>query len=414
MSNKIIALAIRQSDPALISNFTTYLQSSGKMGGGRDQRANQQAGDAIEQNLAKVFDAKVSPEAFAVADLQLFPIGAERLARALGIDVGSASSIEIKSKFPGATAATKIGTLQPFGSEGTGILPAIKAEVLSSESGAVDINDRGAFIKALRKKLGGASKILGFIKQNDPDLHLQWYQKTKNLAINKAVINPKTKAVTAVDTLLINFPYSQFKNPPFEVEVRSSGELELILNKAFEKQLLNELEKTGPAILAKNTDEFIKGLEAIPGKKRLSGERLMKGVSVGYDVVMSVPTGGSIPRLRTKTTPAKGGKAQKAQKFISSAQLSALTQKRMGQIMPKGPKKGPPLSPNVLTERSGRFRKSVRVIPNYRSNLLKYLYDPIYKTFVDTDRNPDELIEKSIRETVQGLFARQFRVVRGF
>ena len=140
----------------------------------------------------------------------------------------------------------------------------------------------------------------------------------------------------------------------------------------------------------------------------------MKGVSVGYDVVMSVPTGGSIPRLRTKTTPAKGGKAQKAQKFISSAQLSALTQKRMGQIMPKGPKKGPPLSPNVLTERSGRFRKSVRVIPNYRSNLLKYLYDPIYKTFVDTDRNPDELIEKSIRETVQGLFARQFRVVRGF
>ena len=195
MSNKIIALRIRQSDPALISNFTTYLQSSGKMGGGRDQRANQQAGDAIERNLAKVFDAKVSPEAFAVADLQLFPIGAERLARALGIDVGSASSIEIKSKFPGATAATKIGTLQPFGSEGTGILPAIKAEVLSSESGAVDINDRGAFIKALRKKLGGASKILGFIKQNDPDLHLQWYQKTKNLAINKAVINPKTKAV---------------------------------------------------------------------------------------------------------------------------------------------------------------------------------------------------------------------------
>ena len=107
------------------------------------------------------------------------------------------------------------------------------------------------------------------------------------------------------------------------------------------QKLLNELEKTGPAILAKNTDEFIKGLEAIPGKKRLSGQRLMKGVSVGYDVVMSVPTGGSIPRLRTKTTPAKGGKAQKAQKFISSAQLSALTQKRMGQIMPKGPKKGP-------------------------------------------------------------------------
>ena len=95
--------------------------------------------------------------------------------------------------------------------------------VLGGTSGEreVSIDSGKACIKALRKKLGGASKILGFIKQNDPDLHLQWYQKTKNLAINKAVINPKTKAVTAVDTLLINFPYSQFKNPPFEVEVRS-------------------------------------------------------------------------------------------------------------------------------------------------------------------------------------------------
>ena len=44
---------------------------------------------------------------------------------------------------------------------------------------------------------------------------------------------------------------------------------------------------------------------------------------------------------------------------------------------------------------------------------MTFLYDPIYKTFVDTPRNPDELIQKSLRETVQGLFARQFAIVRG-
>ena len=104
---------------------------------------------------------------------------------------------------------------------------------------------------------------------------------------------------------------------------------------------------------------------------------------------------------------------QSRQQFISGAQITSLVQKRMAQIMPKGPLRGPPLSPTILTERSGRFRQSVKVVPNYRKNIMTFLYDPIYKTFVDTPRNPDKLIQKSLRETVQGLFARQFAIVRG-
>ena len=80
----------------------------------------------------------------------------------------------------------------------------------------------------------------------------------------------------------------------------------------------------------------------------------------------------------------------------------------------KGPRRGPPLSPNVLTERTGRFRRSTTVIPNYRKNMISYFYDPIYGVHRDTDRNPDELIENSIREIVTGLFSRQFKIVRGF
>ena len=77
-------------------------------------------------------------------------------------------------------------------------------------------------------------------------------------------------------------------------------------------------------------------------------------------------------------------KMQKAQKFISGAQITALVKRRLGQQMPKGPRRGPPLSANILTERTGRFRSSIQVIPDYRRSVMNFFYDPIYKTF---DRN---------------------------
>lgn len=105
-------------------------------------------------------------------------------------------------------------------------------------------------------------------------------------------------------------------------------------------------------------------------------------------------------------------KQQGAQRFISGAQLTALVQRRLGQIMPKGPFRGPPLSPNVLTERTGRFRRSIAVIPDYRRSVMNFYYDPIYLTFVNTERNPDQFVGQTIREITQELFARQFLLVR--
>ena len=100
------------------------------------------------------------------------------------------------------------------------------------------------------------------------------------------------------------------------------------------------------------------------------------------------------------------------QRFVSGVQLSALVQRRLSQIMPRGPERGPPLSPNVLTERSGRFRSSVQVFPNYRMGMIRYAYDPIYKTFINTPRNPDDFVGRTIREITQQLFGRQFNLVR--
>ena len=114
------------------------------------------------------------------------------------------------------------------------------------------------------------------------------------------------------------------------------------------------------------------------------------------------------------TIKRKKSKSSGSQQFISSAQLTSMLFKKLGEKMPRGPLRGPPLSPVVLTERTGRFRRSARVVPNYRRNLMNYFYDPLYGVHRDTDRNPDELIEKSIREIVVQLFSRQFNIVRGF
>lgn len=123
------------------------------------------------------------------------------------------------------------------------------------------------------------------------------------------------------------------------------------------------------------------------------------------------PVGRAANVLVTQKRPS-GSNQSPTQKFISGVQLTAIIQRRLAQIMPKGPRRGSPLSPNILTERTGRFRTSVTVFPNYRQNLIRYTYDPIYKTFINTPRNPDEFVGKAIRESVQQLFGRQFNLVR--
>jgi hypothetical protein len=100
------------------------------------------------------------------------------------------------------------------------------------------------------------------------------------------------------------------------------------------------------------------------------------------------------------------------QKEITAAQLTALVYKRLGTIMPRGPVGGPPLSGTILTERTGRFRRSVQVIPLLRQNLIRFTYDPIYQTHISTPRNPDTFVGKTIREIVQGKVAQAFRLER--
>lgn len=101
-------------------------------------------------------------------------------------------------------------------------------------------------------------------------------------------------------------------------------------------------------------------------------------------------------------------KKDTTQQFISSAQWTALTQKRLGDTMSRF---GEPKVPN-LKERSGRFRASVQVTANYRANLLQFSYNPLYSSLQAYGYRPDLQVKRSIREVAQQLYGREFNIVK--
>jgi hypothetical protein len=96
------------------------------------------------------------------------------------------------------------------------------------------------------------------------------------------------------------------------------------------------------------------------------------------------------------------------QKFISSAQWTYLVQKRLGDNMASF---GVPMAPN-LKNRSGRFKDSVAVVPNYKTNLLQFSYNPLYDSLQAYGYQPDLQIKRTIREVAQDLYAREFNIIR--
>lgn len=94
--------------------------------------------------------------------------------------------------------------------------------------------------------------------------------------------------------------------------------------------------------------------------------------------------------------------------FISGVQLSKLVQARLGQTMEKSGMAEPP----DMKERTGRFRRSVQVIPNYRRAVMRYLYNPLYDGNLRYGYRPDLQVAEATRDVVQAIFKRQFAIVR--
>ena len=112
--------------------------------------------------------------------------------------------------------------------------------------------------------------------------------------------------------------------------------------------------------------------------------------------------------VKQKKPKQKSEAAIKSQKFLSGVQWTALVQNQLKRSMKRS---GPPRAPN-LVERSGRFRTSVRIVPNYRQQLIKYYYLPLYSHLQDYGYEPDQQIIRSIREVAQKAYSTKFNIQR--
>lgn len=106
--------------------------------------------------------------------------------------------------------------------------------------------------------------------------------------------------------------------------------------------------------------------------------------------------------------PAQQKEQKTTQQFISNAQWTVLTQRRLGESMLTF---GEPEQPDIK-ERTGRFRRSVAVTANYRTKIIQYTYNPLYRGLEHYGYHPELQVERAIRQVAQDLYAREFSIIR--
>ena len=282
--------------------------------------------------------------------------------------------------------------------------------------------DSGPFLNALRAAKGDPLKIIKAFEQNDPAA--QAFKTNLNLKSQTIDIPIDVGGQTRVTRIFYNFNTIkklvaqkkikiEAKETKSGINIRFFFLRSTILEslRSADKSLTRELRDgpTGALILKQLADAF-----ALVSPAEIAElKKIFK--ATGFEVAISFLPGsaivarGSVLRAKKKVTSAQ----EPMQRAISSVQLTALIQRRLAQIMPRGPERGPPLSPNILTERTGRFRKSVLAqIVGGRNNLIRFTYDPIYETFIDTARNPDRFVGKAIREVALPILGRRFQIVK--
>jgi hypothetical protein len=385
VTDSFIAFKTKTSDPEVLKAYQKILKDPRNS----SPRAKQ-VQDAIEMAFGKIFGGRPR-------------LGSERLkpdlmlsdnsfTKAVSSVLGSKveeSELKFKRGQSKKRKPTEIGKIKLTDEIKQSALGQVSAKELDDKSIAdLNVNRGKELLEAIKKTSDGP----------------EFYNKSKFLQISKMVDGK-------VETLNIITPASLFKVPPFIARYsRTEDSITLSLSDAFERDLINEIKQVTDITADKGIENLTKLFKDFT--KTRTSLKTAQGVK---EFAVTVPTGGSIPMGRARIRRTKQAKTNRKEigRFISKEQLSVLVRQRVTNKMPKGPRRGPPLSDQVLTFRTGRFAKSVNVVSlNYKSSIIRYFYDPIYRVHEETTRDPRELIETSIREVVQRKFARQFAITR--
>ncbi len=244
-----------------------------------------------------------------------------------------------------------------------------------------------------------------------PKVKAKFYNKAKDLII----FNLTDKTARAV---AVNIPPNKFNTRFFEAKIGGDNRDKIVLSLrgTVEREIIKALAKAEKDAILGPVNKYLQGFTAFKNKsarKRLIGKVGQGKNAFIFDISIRTATGGSIPMVIGQVVKRKSKRrAISKGRFISSVQFSALLQKRMDKQMPEGPVGGTPLSEDFLTNRTRTFLTSVRVIINYRNNLIRYFYDPRYIGHELTSRAPGKQIEGNIRQITQQLFGRQFNIIR--
>lgn len=288
----------------------------------------------------------------------------------------------------------------------------------------VDAKGKGKF-EQLGK--GTVAKLSALIKSKDQQAIIDVIKKDKALAGNLAskagiILFPLVLSINGKRSAAI-FEFRMSKDELFNPQTMnysvSSAKTKnaVALSAQIRASVMNRLVKghakaVEAAVIETFTDkDYVDGVATLA----LAGIR-NKDVSTGR-FISTIEYEGESPPLKYArgTITAKLPKEQRnlQQRFISKVQLTEIVRKKFIQKMPKGPRRGPPLSDEVLTYRTGRFANSFQIAYlNYKTNTIKYYYDPVYRVHEATSRDPRELIGGTIREVALASFSRAFRVVR--
>jgi hypothetical protein len=266
----------------------------------------------------------------------------------------------------------------------------------------------------IKKIISGSGKANTLLRQNI-------LLKAKNIDIPltfQGVLQNRT----------IQFSWSDIlKNPLIKIAVTPKEDSSLTLQVYFSAGIITKALNNANKVIINNIDDtlskkYLQIIEELFTLPNTQSTREFKAwlKSQDYDFGISYIPGsavvsrGVVEGKQTKKVSLKKSNT-KSQKIISDAQMSLLIQKETEKRMPKGPLRGPPLSPTVLTYRTGTFVASIKVIQDYREKLIKYYYAPNYKIHERRGaRAPRLLVQSSIRSVVQEVYAEKFRILRGF
>jgi hypothetical protein len=226
----------------------------------------------------------------------------------------------------------------------------------------------------------------------------------------------------------IQFSWSDImKNPNIKISVDSDRDSVLRIQLYFSGGLITKALNDTNKVLIRNIDDtlskkYLQIIEEIFTLPNSANTREFKAwlKSQNYEFGISYIPGSAIISRglvsgKLNKTPTKKRVVSETQAVISDSQFTALVQKEVEKRMPKGPLRGPPLSPIVLTYRTGAFVDSVKVIQDFRNNIMKYYYAPNYRVHEKRGaRAPRLLLQSSIRETVKSVYSQKFRILRGF